>query len=290
MRRRLLTALTTLSAALSLAVATTLAPQVAQADEPVQYVALGDSFGAGSGPYPLAPGSVPWCLQTATNYPHVVARTIGADLHDVTCGGATTAHFTQSQWPGVAPQADALSAETDLVTVNIGGNDANAFAAAIIQCGTVGILSLGFGSPCKDLFGASLLRAIDEVVYPNVVNALRVVHAKAPNAEVYLTGTPWVAPTTWSAACYLKAPIARGDVPFLRAYQAHLNGAFERAALETGTTYVDLSVVSDGHDMCKPVGVRWVEPAFGGTNVVHPNPLGMAGQAAQVVAVMRAGG
>lgn len=286
MRRRLLTALT--AAALSVAVA--LVPQAAHADDPLQYVALGDSFAAGSGPYPLAAGSVPWCLQTATNYPHVVARTIGAKLHDVSCGGATTAHFTTSQWPGVAPQADALSAGTDLVTVNIGGNDGNAFAGAIVQCGTLGVLSLGFGSPCKNTFGASLFRTVDEVVYPNVVNALREVHDRAPNADVYLTGTPWVAPTSWSASCYLKAPIARGDVPFLRDYQAHLNAAFEKAALETGTTYVDLSEVSDGHDMCQPAGVRWVEPAFGGTNVVHPNPLGMAGQAAQVVAVMRAAG
>lgn len=286
MRRRLLTAIT----AASLTMAVAVVPQVAHADESVQYVALGDSFAAGSGPYPLAAGSVPWCLQTATNYPHVVAETIGADLHDVSCGGATTAHFTAPQWPGLAPQADALSVETELVTVNIGGNDGNAFAGAIVQCGTLGILSLGFGSPCRDSFGASLFRTIDEVVYPNVVQALRVVHDRAPNAEVYLTGTPWVVPTTWDRSCYLKAPIARGDIPFLRGYQAHLNAAFEKAALETGTTFVDLSEVSDGHDMCKPVGVRWVEPAFGGTNVVHPNPLGMAGQAAQVVAVMRAAG
>ena len=34
--------------------------------------------------------------------------------------------------------------------------------------------------------------------------------------------------------------------------------------------------VSDGHDACKPLGVRWVEPVLTGTNaaVAHPNGLG----------------
>jgi lysophospholipase L1-like esterase len=277
-------------AAATLVLAATIAPQAAQADDPVQYVAMGDSYGAGSGPYPLAKGSSPMCLQSAANYPHVVAKAIGAQLHDVTCGGATTAHFTKSQWPGVAPQAAALSAETDLVTVNIGGNDANAFGGAIVDCGGVGILSLGYGSPCKDRFGTKLNAAIDDVVYPNVVRALQLVHAKAPNAKVYFTGIPWVVPTTWDRTCYLKAPLARGDVPFIRAYEAHLNAVFKQASMDTGTTFVDMSVVSEGHDMCQAASVRWIEPVFGGTNVAHPNPRGMAAVAAQVLAAMTAEG
>ena len=86
-------------------------------------------------------------------------------------------------------------------------------------------------------------------------------------------------------------PVAEGDVPYLRGIQATLNDAVRRAASATGVTYVDLNTVSDGHDACKPIGVRWVEPVLLGTNpvVVHPNALGESQMAAQAMNVLRLG-
>jgi hypothetical protein len=54
---------------------------------------------------------------------------------------------------------------------------------------------------------------------------------------------------------------------------------------------VNLNTVSDGHDACKPIGVRWVEPVVAGTNpvIVHPNALGEAQMAAQAMKVLRLG-
>jgi hypothetical protein len=62
----------------------------------------------------------------------------------------------------------------------------------------------------------------------------------------------------------------------------------QRAAAATGVTYVDMSVVSEGHDACQPIGVRWVEPAVLGTNpvIVHPNALGESKMAAQTITVL----
>jgi hypothetical protein len=83
-------------------------------------------------------------------------------------------------------------------------------------------------------------------------------------------------------------PVATGDVPYLRHLQATLNDAVRRAAAATGAKYVDLNVVSNGHDACKPIGVRWVEPVVGGTNpvIVHPNALGEAKMAEQAIKVL----
>jgi hypothetical protein len=83
-------------------------------------------------------------------------------------------------------------------------------------------------------------------------------------------------------------PVAEGDVPYLRGVQATLNDAVRRAAAATGTTLVDMNRVSTGHDACRPIGVRWVEPVLQGSNavVVHPNALGerkMAEQAMQAL-------
>ncbi len=99
--------------------------------------------------------------------------------------------------------------------------------------------------------------------------------AKAPNARGG-AGLPWITPEKADPACYLKLPIAEGDVPYLRDVQAHLNAAVERASEETGATFVDFAEVSDGHDACSPLGTRWIEPLLFGTSLVpvHPNALG----------------
>jgi hypothetical protein len=81
---------------------------------------------------------------------------------------------------------------------------------------------------------------------------------------------------------------AEGDVPYLRGIQATLNDAVRRAAAATGAAYVNMNKVSDGHDACQPLGVRWVEPVLQGTNVVivHPNALGELQMAAQAMKVL----
>ena len=86
-------------------------------------------------------------------------------------------------------------------------------------------------------------------------------------------------------------PVASGDVPYLRNEQATLNSAVKRAAAKTGATYVDMSVVSNGHDACKAAGVRWIEPVVGGTNpvIVHPNALGESKMAARTLTVLHLG-
>jgi hypothetical protein len=49
--------------------------------------------------------------------------------------------------------------------------------------------------------------------------------------------------------------------------------------------------VSEGHDACRPVGVRWIEPVLQGTNavVVHPNALGRQQMALRAMAVLGLG-
>src|SRR3569833_2781256 len=128
------------------------APSASAAGE--RYVALGDSMASG----PLIPnitGNV-GCGRSTHNYAHELAAQLGvAELHDVTCSGAETKHMTQSQSLSVAgvptgtapPQFDALTADTTLVTLTIGGNDA----------GLVGIaqdcLNLDpTATPCKERY------------------------------------------------------------------------------------------------------------------------------------------
>jgi lysophospholipase L1-like esterase len=267
-----------------------LASQVAQASAaPLTYVALGDSYSAGSGVLPPDPTAPPECLRSILNYPHDIAGQTGAQLTDVTCGAAETSDFFNSQYPAVAPQLNAVQASTQLITMTIGGNDSNVFIDSIVDCGSAGISTLGQGSPCKDKYGSSFDDTINNTTYPSLVNLLRAVRAKAPHAKVAILGYPWITPPT--GGCFPTMPVASGDVPYVRNIQATLNNAVRRAAAATGATYVDFSKVSQGHDACQPIGTRWIEPVVGTTQavVVHPNALGESQMAAQTIKVLHLG-
>jgi lysophospholipase L1-like esterase len=264
--------------------------QAAQAaSSPLRYVALGDSYSAASGVLPPDLTAPPQCLRSTRNYPHVIAQRLGAQLTDVTCGAAETSHFFTSQYSGVPPQLNAVNKWKQLITMTIGGNDSGVFINAILSCGSAGLSTLGQGSPCKDRYGSSFADTIRNTTYPSLVRALRAVRARAPKAKVAILGYPWILPAT--VGCFPKMPVARGDLPYLRGIQWTLNDAVRRAAAATGATYVNLNTVSEGHDACKPMGVRWVEPVLQGTNpvIVHPNALGEAQMAAQAIKVLRLG-
>ncbi|MEU5974757.1 SGNH/GDSL hydrolase family protein [Streptomyces sp. NPDC047315] len=259
--------------------------------EPLKYVALGDSYAAGSGVLPFAPSAPLVCLRSAKNYPQVIAGATGAKVTDVTCGGAETRHFETAQYPGVAPQLSAVTTDTDLVTINIGGNDNFVFAGAVIACGSAGVLSGGKGSPCRDAWGPHFERLIEQKTYPAVKAALKKVQQKAPKARVALVGYPWLLPAKADKSCFAKMPIAEGDVPYLRAMQGRMNEILQRAAQETGAAYADMARVSDGHDACQPRGTRWVEPVFffDQLNPVHPNALGESKMATEAMRALNIG-
>lgn len=264
---------------------TTAADSVAASQPTSPYVALGDSYSAGSGISPLDPTVTPLCIRTTRNYPHLVADALGTEsFTDVTCGGAQTTDFFTAQYPGLtSPQLDAVTKDTKLVTLSIGGNDNGTFVNLILACGSAGTATLGFGSPCKDLYGDSFKNDVLTKTAPAVREALAAIRAKAPSARILVVGYPWIMPHT--GYCFATMPIAKGDVPYVNDVEATLNGVIEQAAVDTGATFVDLSEVSLGHDACQPIGTRWVEPAYWGTNFVpvHPNALGEAKMAEQVL-------
>jgi hypothetical protein len=81
-------------------------------------------------------------------------------------------------------------------------------------------------------------------------------------------------------------PVALGDVAWLRTVEGRLNAMLAGQAAAAGAIFVDTYTSSIGHDVCRLPGVKWVEgfvptaPA----NPVHPNALGMANSAEQVLA------
>lgn len=221
----------------------------------IDYVALGDSYSAG----PLIPLQRPdpsGCLRSFNNYPAYLAGYLAvATYRDVTCSGARVADFTRPQetivpGPPPKPQLAALSAETDLVTVGIGGNDFGLFSSMIKTCQEVRAQDR-HGKPCKRHFtnakGVDTKLRDAKRISRHVRKGLRKVHRTAPNAQVFVVGYPRLLPESGTCA---EVPFATGDYAWGNHVERVLNRSIRRAARATGSTYVNLYPASRGHDAC----------------------------------------
>lgn len=223
------------------------------------------------------------------NYPHLTAATLGLALTDVSCSGATTADLTsEAQYPDQPPQLDALSSSTQVVSVGIGGNDKGLFLNTLITCGAEDLV-LPFGTPCKDTYGHKLAEEIAEDA-PVIGAALQAIHMSSPSAQTFVVGYPDILPQ--SGNCWPTVPLTTGDVAYLNGVEQELNAMLSSEASANGDAYVNAYTPSIGHDACKSVSVRYVEPVIPESDAfsVHPNERGMEADAFELEAAMRAAG
>ncbi len=252
---------------------------------PTSYVALGDSYTAG----PIIPTQQPTplgCLKSDHNYPHLLATALQVTtFHDASCSGATTDNMTSPQnvTPGPnPPQFDSLDANTQLVTVGIGGNDVG-FFDILVHC----LSPTPTGTPCQDQYDSGGNDQISNRITataPKVATVLQGIHTRSPLARVLVVAYLAILPES-GPGCYSQLPFTPGDVPYLRAKEKELNAMLAQQAAANNATFVDSYTASIGHDACQPFCRRWVEPLAPASPAapVHPNLAGMVGTAATVL-------
>lgn len=171
--RRLLTTLVLAA----LVVAGTLAGPIGSADAAgPRYVALGDSYSAGTGSVAAAPFLDQLCYRTEAGHPFAHLSVDKANY--VACSGATT--FT------MAPQI-AAAAGADRVTLTIGGNDLQ-FVTVIASCLRYPGGPTGNCSDNKALTGQVAAALKGQAARTRAV--LTGIDAVADGAQVYLAGYP----------------------------------------------------------------------------------------------------
>ena len=240
----------------------------------LDYVALGDSYTAGPfiGTMRVDPEG---CGRSQQNYPAFLADWLDvATYTDVSCSAATTGALTQDQLlltgGSVGPQLDAVTPETDLVTLGMGGNDFGIYTG-LLDC----------QRPAQATCSPSRLRRDARKVADRVRAGVRAIGRRAPEADVYVVGYPQILPT--DGPC----PEVGAGVPALRVLNSiarELNGSLRRGAEAAGATYVDLEAASQGHDVCAGDDA-WINGrAFraGIAAPFHPLAAGMRGAAVEV--------
>ena len=239
------------------------------------YVAMGDSYTAGPGISPSAPGSPPECGRSANNYAHLTATALGLTLEDVSCSGASRYDFTNAQYAAQPPQFDALSEATEVVSVSMGGNDDSIYGRLVAGCSeTDSGDPQAKGAPCKHKYGATEETAIKQDTQP-YTEALAKIHTLAPRAKVFVVGYPEITPRS-GPGCPATVPFTNADDHWASALERKLNAMLQKAAKADGYTYVNTFPASEAHNACRGLGARWVEPLENPADGVslHPNALG----------------
>lgn len=222
------------------------------------YVALGDSYTAG----PFIPVQVPGplgCFRSSASYPAFLAAYFKVETFtDVSCSAARTEHFFEPQSGSLpegspsnnnAPQLDALTQDTDLVTVGIGGNDFGLFGEMIDQCAELAEDDPE-GAPCKEHFtvdGVDTKIRDAELIQDNVERALGAIRTRAPEAKIVVVDYVRILPEKGTCA---DVPFATGDYRWGSQVHKTLNKSLKAAAKTHQATHVDMYGPSKGHDAC----------------------------------------
>ncbi|MFD7940029.1 SGNH/GDSL hydrolase family protein, partial [Streptomyces sp. NPDC059755] len=179
---------------------------------------------------------------------------------------------------------DAVGRNSDLVTVQIGGNDMG-FGSIIGTCAQLSAQD-PTGNPCQRHYGASGVDQLTVAIArtgPKVARVLQAVHDRAPHARILVVGYPDLLPDDGSG-CAPSVPFATQDFPYLRDTGKRLNLMLRLVARWNHAEYVDTYGPTIGHDMCKPPAERWIEPLQPTSPAApaHPNAKGEAAMAGAV--------
>ncbi len=249
-----------------------------------RYVAMGSSFAAGTGINGIKPGTPQRCGRSASNYATLLAGKLGLALDDQTCGGATTAHIL-SPWSELAPQIDAVDADTRLVTLTIGGNDVgyvmNLFAASCAA--DEGFTVQGIKRPCPSM------RSPKADDYARLEASLRTVtqevRRRAPQARIVFVQYVKLVPDIPCATSQLSPEGAL----LTREIGEQLAKVTARAAAAEGAQVLAANELSRGHTLCdadrwsvgaKPDGIEAPAPW-------HPTAAGHAAIAVELENMLR---
>lgn len=238
--------------------------------KPMNYVALGDSFVAGGG---ITTTSTV-CLRSDHNYPALLAKELaGNSFVDRSCGGATNDSVmngtVMSNGVTLPAQIDSVRADTDLVTIGIGGNDSAATARLFVSC-----LIPSSSSPQKCRSTLASISKQFVTTRRNIAHTLEKIKARAPHARVILVGYLRILPDFGTCPAI---PVTAEELRLAAAAEADLDNTLRLAAADADVLFLPMRSPSVGHDACagENAWVNGITAARGDGVFLHPRAAGM---------------
>lgn len=214
-----------------------------------RYVAMGSSFAAGPKLPPAKPGQPARCGQSLNNYPTLLAERFGMNLTDRSCAGATTNNVL-GPWGEIPPQIEAVTPQTRLVTVTIGGNDltyvGNLFSAT---CHTRSRESVAAGGKPRNCAAVRVPKDVDYARVEMQMNEIiRRIRAQAPRARIVLV--QYLNPLPPAGVTCEATPVSAGDAAIVRTIGRRLAAITDKVARERKVLVVEMNIASATHTPC----------------------------------------
>lgn len=254
------------------------------------YVALGSSFASGPGLDIVDPT----CSRSSNNYAGLLADSLGLALTDVSCGGATVADVLGASPLGQAPQIDAVTSDAELITVTVGGNDAQ-YLVQLIRTASQhdpapvesalaslpdSLQDLVRPTLCEPVAGADRAAAADALdrLPERMVRMVEQIRARAGEARILLVDYLTIVGPSNRATDAL--PLLAEEATYFSDLALRMQEATKTAARESGAELVEASVASRDHHVCSSepwvFGFEFGDLLSGGAKAFHPNTRGMA--------------
>ena len=258
--------------------------QPAAPKRPLHYVALGDSYAAMGSESAPTTGPGP-CVRSADNYPSVVLEDPNIEGVDASCSGAQSRHIIHDWANGtsIPAQVNSLRPDTDVVSLSIGGNDAD--FGAISRC-LYGKLSEDTGPSCESELGAVTDRELESL--PAKLDAVyEEIARRSPDARIIATG--YFTMLEPNVQCSESGAISHADRMWSIDVTHRINEIVSDAASRHGAKFV-LPANADQHTACADPAQRWVDGSGRLTNShsMHPTALGQKVMAGAVVGAIEA--
>lgn len=259
---------------------------------PVSYVAMGDSFSSGEGNPPFEYGTDTGgtnenrCHRSPQAYPRLLQSDSSLELGPtafVACSGATTADVLyggsgEGNW-SEGPQVDALSEDTEIVTITIGGNDVG-FVWFAADC---------FIADCS-VGSSNYNYTADKIEDPDFQEALESTYleilGEAQNAQVYVLNYPYIIKGTEDCDAFPSLYSSANDEgaeamttllnsTIWSAYNA-IKTDIEWSSYASRLHFIDVTTYFDGMDLCSSEE-DWGFYPYNLSNLsesLHPNTKG----------------
>ncbi|MFT3971582.1 MAG: SGNH/GDSL hydrolase family protein [Micropruina sp.] len=215
------------------------------------YVALGDSYSAGSGALP----PTDQCLRSKAAFPILLAKLARLQLTHAACGGATMDDVAKTQ-------LEALSGSTDYVTVQAGGNDIG-FVPVFRACAT-----LDDADCWTALAGAHAY--LNSTFVTDASALYQAIRSEAPRAKLVVVGYPRLFNGT---NCSNEVYYSPAEQAKMNATIDLLNTRLSQAAASVGAGFAKPTRSFKGHAWCDKAS--WITPAEAKI-AFHPTALGQA--------------
>ena len=230
------------------------------------YVALGDSYaaGTGAGSY-LSDGTD--CHRSTKGYPYLIASAGGYALNYQACSGADIADVTNLQLGALTPKT---TPAPSVVTITVGGNDVG-FADTMTTC--IGTNE----AACLAAVGAAEGAILDTNSEGNLGDRLGIlfgqVSSMAPNAKIVATAYPKLLSEA-RPDCSVLTSLTLTEVQALNGAALKLATLIKTEAEDARIGYAEVQTKFTGYEVC--TGTPWINNVrfLSQYESFHPNASG----------------